>query len=68
MVLLCSYKPLVVLFASVSKGDQEAVVPSVVRYSPALPVWSGKASTSAHDVTEPSVVKNLPELPVWSGV
>lgn len=43
---------------------QEAVVPSVVKYSPAFPVCEGKASTAAHEVAVPLVVKNLPELPV----
>jgi len=47
---------------------QEASVPSVVKYLPLLPVWSGSASTVAHEVTEPSVVKNSPACPVWSGV
>jgi hypothetical protein len=64
MVLLCSYKPLVVLFASVSKVPQDAAVPFVVKYFPELPVCEGSASTVAHDVAVPLVVKNLPELPV----
>lgn len=68
MTLLFSYKPLVVVLASVFKAVHEAVVPLVVRYSPALPVWSGKASTAAHEVTVPLVVRYLPELPVCEGV
>lgn len=42
----------------------EAVVPSVVKYSPAFPVCEGKASTAAQEVLVPSVVRNSPAWPV----
>ena len=46
---------------------QLAVVPSVDKYLPALPVWLGSASTVPHEVVVPLVVKYLPELPPWLG-
>ncbi len=63
------YKLLVVLVSLANDAPDttvahEAVVPSVVKYSPAFPVCEGKASTVAHDVAVPLVVRNLPELPV----
>ena len=52
---------------SVVIAAQLAVVPSVVKYSPALPVWLGRASTAPQDETVPLVVRYLPVLPVWLG-
>lgn len=43
---------------------QEAVVPSVVKYSPAFPACEGKASTAAQEVLVPLVVRNSPAWPV----
>ena len=43
---------------------QLALVPSVVRNSPALPVCDGRLSTVAQDAAEPSVVRYLPVWPV----
>lgn len=52
------------IVAPETTAAHEAVVPSVVRYSPALPVCEGKASTAAQLVAVPLVVKNLPDCPV----
>jgi hypothetical protein len=46
---------------------QEAVVASVVRNFPLLPVCVGSALRVAQDALVPSVVKNLPELEVCVG-
>jgi hypothetical protein len=52
---------------SVVTVAHEAVVPSVVKYFPALLVWLGSASTAPQEDTVPFVVRYLPELPVWLG-
>jgi hypothetical protein len=52
---------------SVVTVAHDAVVPSVVRYLPALLVWLGSASTAPQDETVPFVVRYFPALPVWLG-
>ena len=47
--------------------DQEAAVPLVVKYFPALLVCDGKASTTPQEAAEPSVVKYFPVFPVCEG-
>jgi hypothetical protein len=52
---------------SVVTVAHEAVVPSVVKYFPALLVWLGSASTAPQEDTVPFVVRYLPELEVCEG-
>ena len=49
---------------SVVTVAQDAALPSVVKYFPALLVWLGRASTVPQEDTVPLVVRYLPELPL----
>jgi hypothetical protein len=67
LIFLLSYIPpskSAVGVGSVVIAAKLAVVPSVVKNLPALPVCDGKASTTPQEEVVPSVVKNLPVLPV----